>query len=99
MARGPTRRAKKRPTPLGMLDALIRRSFIELLDSIGENAKIGDFIKMLETRHKLTPAGDDQGAFWAMLQKIREDALAEDREDGTSEVPGEPQSDGREKSV
>lgn len=99
MAKGPTRRAKKRPTQLGMLDQLIRRSFIELLDSIGENVKIGDFIKMLETRHKLTPAGDDQGAFWAMLQKIREDALAEESQDGPSEVAGEPQPDGSEKSA
>ena len=63
-----------------MLDELIRRSYRELLATISENVKIGDFIKMLETRHKLMPTGDDQREFWSMLERIRQETLTEDGE-------------------
>lgn len=81
MARGRKARTNKHSDDLAMLDELIRRSFKELLASIGENVKIGDFIKMLETRHKLTPAGDDQGEFWSMLESIRKEALGDEKEE------------------
>ncbi len=56
---------------LVMLDDLIRRYYGGLLQTIDENPKIGDFIKMVELRRKLTPAGADQARFWKALEAIR----------------------------
>jgi hypothetical protein len=77
-----------RPEELRMLDELIRRSYRELLATIGENVKVGDFIKMLETRHKLMPTGADQREFWSMLERIRQETLSEDGEAEAVAVEG-----------
>jgi hypothetical protein len=95
MARGRRAPANKHSDDLAMLDELIRRSFKELLASIGENVKIGDFIKMLETRHKLTPAGDDQGEFWSMLEKIRKETLSDEKEEVSGRDDSRQRSKGR----
>jgi len=68
----------KFPDDLSMLDDLIRRYYRELLNSIKEHAKLGDFIKMIELRRKLAPGDADQKEFWRMLEQIRQEALAKD---------------------
>ena len=64
------------PEDLSMLDDLIKRCYEELLKSFKENAKLGDFIKMIEMRRKLAPSDTDQKKFWNMLEKIRQEALS-----------------------
>ena len=65
------------PDNLEMLDDLIRRYYRELLKSIEENVKLGDFIKMIELRRKLAPGDSEQKRFWNMLERIRKEALQE----------------------
>lgn len=60
---------------LRMLDDLCRTYYKALLKEKGKNAKIGDFIKMVELRRKLAPADADQRKFWEMLDKVRQDTL------------------------
>ena len=59
-----------------MLDDLIKLQYRGLLKSIEENAKLGDFLKMVELRRKLTPDDSEQKRFWKMLAKIRREALS-----------------------
>jgi hypothetical protein len=61
-----------------MLDDLIRRCYQELLKSIEEHPKLGDFLKMVELRRKLAPGDSDQKQFWKMLEKIRRETLGRD---------------------
>lgn len=61
------------PENLRMLDELIKRCYRELLKSIEENAKLGDFIKMVELRRKIAPSDTDQKKFWCMLEEIRKE--------------------------
>ena len=63
---------------LTLLDDLIIREYGGLLDSENTNVRLGDFLKMIELRHKLTPPGSDQREFWAAMNKIRKDVLAGD---------------------
>lgn len=63
------------PENLQMLDELIKRCYRELLKSIEENAKLGDFIKMVELRRKIAPSDTDQKKFWCMLEEIRKETL------------------------
>ncbi|MBI5266895.1 MAG: hypothetical protein HY851_06645 [candidate division Zixibacteria bacterium] len=63
------------PEDLTLMDELIRRYYQELLKSINENVKVGDFIKMIEFRRKLAPADSSQKKFWAMLDNVRKEAL------------------------
>ncbi len=39
-----------------------------------KNAKIGDLLKMIELRHKLTPGGVGQKRFWKLVEEIRQGA-------------------------
>ena len=70
---------KKLPENLSMLDDLIRRCYSELLKSIKENAKLGDFIKMIELRRKLAPGDSNQREFWKMLETIRQETASNRR--------------------
>jgi len=63
------------PENLTMLDDLLARYYRELLKSIEEKPKLGDFIKMMELRHKIAPNDSDQKGFWKMLEKVRRDTL------------------------
>ena len=63
------------PEDLTLMDELIRKYYQELLKSVKKNVKMGDFIKMIEFRRKLAPANSAQKKFWAMLDKVRKDAL------------------------
>ena len=42
-----------------------------------ENIKLGDWLKMIELKRKLSPADAEQKKFWKMLDKIREEELDE----------------------
>jgi len=46
------------------------------LESFKGNAKLGDFIKMIEMRRKLAPSDTEQKKFWNMLEKIRQETLS-----------------------
>jgi hypothetical protein len=69
---------EKKLNDLEMLDCLIENTYKELEQSIKENAKLGDFLKMIEMRHKLAPQKSAQNEFWKMLDRIREENLAKD---------------------
>ena len=75
------------PEDLALLDDLIKECYRELFKNIKENAKLGDFLKMIELRRKLAPAESDQKKFWNMLDKIRRDTLSSDGK-RTSGKPG-----------
>jgi len=70
---------KPRPVPndVVMLDDLIKACYKQLLDKMAEDAKLGDFLKMVEMRAKLTPSESEQAKFWKMLAKVRAETLAE----------------------
>lgn len=59
-----------------LLDELIEKYYCELVKHVQKNAKLGDLIKMVELRHKLTPGGADQKRFWKLVDEIRQDAVA-----------------------
>ena len=60
---------------LKLLDELIEGYFREVLEHVKENAKLGDLIKMIELRHKLTPSGADQKRFWKLVDEIRQGTI------------------------
>jgi hypothetical protein len=63
------------PNDLELLDDLIRKCCAELCKSTKMNAKLGDFIKMIELRRELAPAKSDQQKFWEMLEGVRQATL------------------------
>ena len=71
---------KPRPVPndVVMLDDLISKCYNQLLKRMAKDAKLGDFLKMVEMRAKMTPSESEQAKFWKMLAKVRADVLAED---------------------
>lgn len=60
---------------LKLLDELIEGYFREVIKHVEENAKLGDLIKMVELRHKLTPGGADQKRFWKLVDEIRQGTI------------------------
>ena len=60
---------------LDVLDDLIKSSYEKLKVSMEQEPKLGDLIKMIELRHKLTPSASAQKEFWKMLDRIRGKAL------------------------
>ena len=58
-----------------MLDELIAQYYSEVIKHVEKNAKLGDLIKMIELRHKLTPGGADQKRFWKLVDDIRQGAV------------------------
>ena len=61
-----------------ILDDLIERTYEKFfkIEEI-EKIKIGELLKMIEQRLKLTPDDLSQKQFWAKLEKIRKEALSE----------------------
>lgn len=53
-----------------LLDDLIEEWYLILKDK-SEEAKIGDWLKMIETRKKLSPEGREKEELWDLLKKIR----------------------------
>lgn len=68
--------ANEPQTDLHLLDDLLREVYQRLTDGKMESPKIGDFIKMIELRRKLTPQDATQKELWAALEKVRRDVLA-----------------------
>ena len=60
---------------LKLFDELIERYYREIIKHAEENAKLGDLIKMVELRHKLTPGGADQKRFWKLVDEIRQGTI------------------------
>jgi len=58
-----------------VLDDLILLAFERYADSDDNSVKIGDLVRMIELRHKITPEGADQKQFWSELDKLRKKAL------------------------
>lgn len=62
---------------MGMLDELISRYYEQLCEDAKKNAKLGDLLKMIELRQKLTPTDSGKAAFWKMMENIRKKNLLE----------------------
>ncbi len=60
---------------LDVLDELIENYYNQLLKHGDEKIKLGDLLKMIELKRKLSPEGSEQKKFWKMLNKIRKDNL------------------------
>ena len=76
--------AKKQTLPppdenLKLLDGLIGKCYRQLETKFDKNAKIGDFIKMVEFRRKLIPGDADQRKFWSMLDDIRKESMGDEK--------------------
>ncbi|RKX21917.1 MAG: hypothetical protein DRP35_03180 [Candidatus Zixiibacteriota bacterium] len=58
---------------LNFLDDLIAIFYKKLKKQLNEeeNLKLGDFLKMVELRRKLTPDKNSQKKFWDLLENIR----------------------------
>lgn len=64
---------------LTLLDDLIIREYRNLLEPDNTSIRLGEFLKMIELRHKLTPTGADQREFWAEMDRIRQKVLAAEK--------------------
>jgi hypothetical protein len=60
---------------LDLLDDLIEQYYLELVTNVKEIAKMGDFLKMLELRRKLSPENQEKKQLWDLLRKIRREAM------------------------
>ena len=72
-----------------LIDDLIAKIYDAIKENIKETAKLGDFIKMVELKHKLLPPNASQKRFWNMLEKVRREAL---------KTNGAPSATGKKKS-
>lgn len=68
-------KSDEKPRDVQILDELIERFYGELENQKIREVKIGDLLKMIETRRKLTPQGGDQKEFWKMIDNIRRESL------------------------
>ncbi len=64
---------------LTLLDDLLIREYRNLLDPDNTSVRLGEFLKMIELRHKLTPSGSDQREFWAEMDRIRRQVMTVDK--------------------
>ena len=70
------RKTKKTPKhSLDVLDSLIMATYEKMLERMEKNPKLGELIKMIELRHKLTPEGAEQEKFWKKLDDLRRESL------------------------
>ncbi len=60
---------------LQVLDDLIRRCYRKLIAEVEDNPKLGDLLKMIELRRKLTPQDATQKELWKLLEQVRKDVL------------------------
>ncbi len=64
------------PADVVMLDDLIKACYKQLVDKMAKDAKLGDFLKMVEMRAKMFRSESEQAEFWKMLDKVRAETLA-----------------------
>lgn len=60
---------------LALLDKLIQNYYTQLLKNGDEKIKLGDLLKMIELKRKLSPENSEQKKFWKMLNKVRKENL------------------------
>jgi hypothetical protein len=60
---------------LDLLDDLIAVEYFALKEQIKHDAKLGDFLKMLELRRKLAPENLEKKELWNLLRKIRNESM------------------------
>jgi hypothetical protein len=77
MVKKKTEKPRPLPNDVVMLDDLIRKCYEQLLTQVATDAKLGDFLKMVEMRAKMAPSQSEQVKFWKMLDKVRVETLAE----------------------
>lgn len=63
------------PDGLDLLDDLIAEYYLILKDKVDFDAKLGDFLKMLELRRKLAPENLEKKELWDLLRKIRDESM------------------------
>jgi polyphosphate kinase 2 (PPK2 family) len=61
---------------LRVLDDLINTCCAHLKQTMAQEAKLGDLLKMIELRRKLAPNDTANKEFWQMLERIRGSATA-----------------------
>lgn len=61
---------------IALLDDLIELTYLAIVDNIGETAKLGDFLKMIELRRKLVPGQSGHKEVLDLLNTIRKDLSA-----------------------
>lgn len=66
-----------------VLDELIQTCYKKILEEIKEKPKLGDLLKMIELKRKLSPADADQKKFWKELDKIRKEVLSDKKNQNT----------------
>lgn len=70
-----TAKTEAKPRDVQILDDLINKFYNEIKNKDLQEVKLGDLLKMIETRRKLTPQGGDQKDFWKMIDNIRRESL------------------------
>ena len=60
---------------LDLLDDLIAVEYFALKEQVKHDAKLGDFLKMLELRRKLAPENLEKKELWNLLRKIRNESM------------------------
>ena len=75
---------------IGYLDELIKRNAKKFLNEQQEPVKLGDLLKMIELKRKLSPTDAEQKKFWKMLDQIRKETLE-------TEKPKPPKKEKRKK--
>ncbi len=71
------KRASKAADTAEILDDLVKRYYEEACGEILKTIKFGDFLKMIELKHKLAPDKSGRDEFWKMLQQIRREKLGD----------------------
>ncbi len=65
----------RRLTDNEMLDQLLDVSFVRVKEQLEKKAKLGDMLKIMETRKKIQVEGSATSDFWKMMERIRVEAL------------------------
>lgn len=60
---------------LRILDKLIVKYGNVLVNKADTDAKLGDFVKMIELRRKLTPENMEKQELWDLLKNIRSESM------------------------
>lgn len=56
------------------LDNLIKLAHDEIVASLTGKIKLRDYLRMIETRHRLDPSTPANAEFWKMIESIKADA-------------------------
>ena len=73
---------------LRLLDDLIQEYYEAIKYKAKDDAKLGDLLKMLELRRKLTPESTEKKELWDLLERIRGESMK--NHPLTDPKPGQP---------